>query len=99
MTKHLLAVWMVIALVSTALAGEARRAGCPQCVHRFAQPSNTPKYSGGYVGGGAILPGEGRLPSEGTWGWDYSGLISKRIWLGWSHRHYETGGGKYDTDR
>jgi hypothetical protein len=22
----------------------------------------------------------------------------KRVWLGWSHKHPEAGGGKYDTD-
>lgn len=76
------------------------RAGYPQSVGRWAKPSNTPKYSGGFVGGGAILSGDGRRRDEGTWGWDYSGVIPvKRIWLGWSHHWRQAGGGKYDTDR
>lgn len=77
-----------------------QRAGKPTCVHRFAIPSNTLKYSGGIVGGGAAFGGEDPYVEEGTWGWDYAGLIPiKRVWLGWSHKHYEAGGGKYDTDR
>jgi hypothetical protein len=75
------------------------RAGKPTCVHRFAIPSDTGKYSGGIVGGGALVHGDEPYVEEGTWGWDYLGFVPvKRVWLGWSHKHYQAGGGKYDTD-
>jgi hypothetical protein len=113
MTRLFVAI--VFALSSTAIATAAEkcrhcglpmctidhdaRAGYPQCVHCLAKPSHGPKYSGGYVGGGTIFPGQGRCLHEGTWGWDYSGIIPvKRIWLGWSHHWHQAGGGKYDTD-
>src|ERR1700676_3941504 len=61
-----------------------QRAGNPQCVARLARPSNGPGDTGYYVGGGAPLRGQPRLANEGTWGWDYSGLLfSRRIDLGW----------------
>jgi hypothetical protein len=75
------------------------RAGCPTCIRHFAIPSNTYKYSGGIVGGGAPLWGDLPYCDEGTWGWDYTGVIPKHVWLGWSHKKYQAGGGKYDTDR
>lgn len=74
-------------------------AGQPQCVHRFAIPSKTPRYCGGLIGGGAALGGGDPYVHEGTWGWDYTGFLTKRVFLNWSHHHHEAGGGKYDTDR
>ncbi len=61
------------------------RAGCPQVIAPYAQPSNTPDYFGYYVGGGAAVHGQARSPNEGTWGWDYGGLLPKHIALNWWH--------------
>ena len=76
------------------------RAGLPQSVHKHAIPSNTRHYSGYYVGGSAPYFGEGRTSEEGTFGWDYLGLvIPKRVALNWTHgRRYQAGGGTYKTD-
>lgn len=77
-----------------------RRAGNPQCVSWLATPSETPRYSGGYVGGGTAIGGEPRYECEGTWGWDYAGFkLPARIWLRWSHgRRYQGGAGAYKVD-
>jgi hypothetical protein len=75
------------------------RAGCPQVVSPRARPSETPNYCGYYVGGGAAVRGQPRYPNEGTWGWDYVGLLPKRVALGWWHgAHAQGGGGAYATD-
>jgi hypothetical protein len=77
------------------------RAAYPVCVAWYAQPSNTPRYSGGYVGGGSACRGDPRCPEEGTWGWDYTGwrCLLPRVWLGWWHgRRYQGGTGAYTTD-
>jgi hypothetical protein len=75
------------------------RAGCPQQVRPWAVPSNTSHYYGYYLGGGTAFRRELRFCNEGTWGWDYGGiLIPKRIHLGWSHgRRYQGGTGRYST--
>ncbi len=76
------------------------RAGHPECIARYAQPSNTPHYTGGYVGGGCAHGGEGRGPDDGSWGWDYCGwFVSHRPWLAWCHgRRCQGGTGAYNTD-
>jgi hypothetical protein len=76
------------------------RAGCPQSIAWWAQPSNSAHYGGYYVGGGALCHGDGRCADEGTWGWDYLGaLFTKHVRLGWSHgRLYQGGAGAYETD-
>lgn len=106
MTRYLLFFGMAV-VASVTSAAECQdcpvdhhaRAGHPKCVHRFALPSNTPRYSGGLIGGGAAVGGGDPYLAEGTWGWDYTGFITKRVFLNWSHKHAEAGGGKYDTDR
>jgi len=75
--------------------------GCAQNVAWYALPSNTPRYIGYYVGGGALLyEGQPRFVDEGTWGWDYSPLLHKsRARLGWWHGEHAQGGtGSYRTD-
>jgi hypothetical protein len=76
------------------------RKGCPQSIAWYAQPSNTPRYVGYYVGGGAAFGGEPRCANEGTWGWDFSGtLIERNVWLNWWHgSRYQGGTGSYRTD-
>ena len=49
------------------------RAGFPNIISRWAKPSQTPAYTGYYVGGGRLFGGSGTGPCEGTWGWDYCG--------------------------
>ena len=55
------------------------RAGFAQSIRPHALPSRTRYYGGYYVGGGAPLFGEGRLPDEGTFGWDFLGVVPKRV--------------------
>ena len=68
----------------------------------FAIPSDTGRYLGYHVGGGAGHPrkAEPRRDDEGTWGWDYQGwLVRRRVVLGWWHgRRYQGGTGAYKTD-
>ena len=75
------------------------RAGCPINVAWYARPSDTGAYVGYYVGGGCGWRGQPRTPSDGTWGWDYSGFFfPRRIALNWCHcRRYQDGVGHYRT--
>ena len=76
------------------------RSGRPQRVAWYARLTDAGNYSGGWVGGGKFLPGDEPCLDEGTWGWDFKGLVPvKRIWLGWSHgRCKEGGAGAYKSD-
>ena len=76
------------------------RAGCPQCLRNITIPSNTRFYGGYYVGGGTPTRGAGRASEDGTWGWDYSGILfPKRIALNWTAKGLHQGGtGAYKTD-
>lgn len=76
-----------------------RRAGNPEAIACWAAPSDTGHYEGYYVGGGLPCLGQSRHVWEGTWGWDYCGLLfPKRIMLKWSHgRCYQGGLGAYRT--
>jgi hypothetical protein len=80
--------------------GDHARAGCAMNVRRFAIPSNTRHYGGYMVGGGLPVKGEGPFLDEGTFGWDYPGILfNKRIALNWSHgARYQGGTGAYRTD-
>lgn len=75
------------------------RAGCPQSLRKITIPSNTRFYGGYYVGGGTPTRGAGRCPDDGTWGWDYSGILfPKRNALNWTAGRYQGGTGAYKTD-
>ena len=78
------------------------RAGNPTEVSPWAKPSDTGRYVGYYVGGGALnwYKAEPPLPDDGTWGWDYQGgHFRRRVILGWWHgRRYQGGIGAYKTD-
>ena len=74
--------------------------GLPQCQRKSTIPSNTRFYGGYYVGGGTPTRGAGRCIEDGTWGWDYSGILfPKRIALNWTAKgRYQGGTGTYKTD-
>ena len=76
------------------------RAGSPQCLRKITIPSNTRFYGGYYVGGGTPTRGAGRCVDDGTWGWDYAGILfTKRIALNWTAQKRAQGGtGAYKTD-
>jgi hypothetical protein len=75
------------------------RTGWPECLRTRALPTDTGRYCGYSVGGGAVCLGEGRYLDEGTWGWDYMGLcFRKRVSLDWWHGRYQGGAGQYKTD-
>jgi hypothetical protein len=76
-----------------------QRAGYPLEVKSLATPSNTRFYGSYYVGGGSVGRSEPRFCDEGTWGWDYGGILfPKQIALGWTHgRRYQGGRGAYRT--
>lgn len=80
-------------------AADQRRAGTDRGPRPHALCSDAGHYVGYYVGGGTITPGRGRLLSEGTFGWDYRGLIyHPRIMLGWSRGRQQGGTEGYRTD-
>jgi hypothetical protein len=81
------------------------RAGHPDHFSKWAKPSITCRFDGGWVGGGGCgLVGKGcepRYPHEGVWGWDYVGgkLLRHRVFLCWNHgRRYQAGPGQYQPD-
>ncbi len=76
------------------------RSGHASSIAPWARPSGSRHYSGGFLGGGAARRGEGRSESQGTWGWDFHGLLGgKKIWLGWWNGRRDQGGrGAYKTE-
>jgi hypothetical protein len=97
-----LGAWFMLTTANSAQEGDLRRAGNPQETSRLAVPSNGPGYFGYTVGGGSIAShrGDPPLPDEGTWGWDYKGLLlPRKINLLWWHGRRAQGGiGAYKTD-
>lgn len=73
------------------------RAGSPQCLSRVARPTESPRETGYFVGGGArtgAARGEPRRVADGTWGTDYIGILfPKHVELGWWHGQRFQGGG------
>jgi hypothetical protein len=79
-----------------------QRAGFPLEVAPWAHPSDTGRYVGYMVGGGAAVyhGSEPPGPEDGTWGWDFTGGIFKRrvIHNWWNGRFYQGGVGAYGTE-
>ena len=73
------------------------RAGNPQCISRFARPTESPHETGYFIGGGArtrAAQGEPRRDTDGTWGTDYTGILfPKHIELNWWHGQRAQGSG------
>ena len=76
------------------------RAGFPECISRFAIPTDSNGYCGYYVGGGSVRMGGSSAPpcpTLGTWGRDWCGIcFHPRVMLGWGGR-YQGGTGAYRT--
>ena len=69
------------------------QAGCAMTIRRHAIPSNTAHYGYYRVGGGVPILGDGPALDEGTFGWDYYGILfNKRIALAWTHGRKFQGG-------
>jgi hypothetical protein len=81
-------------------AADHCRAGHAFFIRPGAIPSNTPHYGGYWVGGGKAIRGDHPALDDGTFGWDYFGvLFTKRVALHWSHGRLHQGGtGAYKTD-
>src|SRR5438067_1365222 len=81
---------------NSACAHTLERAGRPELISKIARPTNTARYCGYWVGGGCggKRAEERDLREEGTFGWDYggSGLLPRRIALGWWHGRRSQGG-------
>jgi hypothetical protein len=92
--------WINAAYAGYGYRDEAHcRAGCPQCIHARALPSDTGRYFGYLVGGGSTFRGDAPYLDDGTWGWDYSGhLLQKHVALNWWRTRHQAGGGQYHTD-
>lgn len=70
----------------------AEGTGTTKPLSRLATGGIGSHESGGYIGGGKLVHGEGRGVAEGTFGWDYTffGRRPGRVFLGWhndSTRH------------
>jgi hypothetical protein len=61
------------------------RAGTDKPYSIFAAAGKSSHESGGYIGGGKLVHGEGRGVAEGVFGWDYTFFNRRpgRIFLGW----------------
>jgi hypothetical protein len=81
-------------------ADEHACAGCSMLIRSHAICSNTAHYGGYWVGGGVPCRRDQPYADEGTFGWDYFGvLFPKRVALNWSHgRRFQGGAGAYRTD-
>jgi hypothetical protein len=74
-------------------AGDQAQAGCAMLIRSHAIPSNTPHYGYYRVGGGVPIFGDAPMLDEGTFGWDYYGILfNKRIALAWTHGRLYQGG-------
>jgi hypothetical protein len=98
----LLAVACPVGAQSAASPEDHARAGFPEEISRWARPSDTGRYVGYFVGGGAWNYRRSDLPTadEGTWGWDFTGgRFRRRVMLNWWHGRRDQGGaGAYATD-
>jgi hypothetical protein len=81
---------------AAALAGDEPAPPCPAParplpgVACWAVPSDTGRYVGYSVGGGCLVRGAEPGPDQGTWGWDYGGLLIhphiRLLWCYCAHR-------------
>jgi hypothetical protein len=75
------------------------RSGYQGRVAWFAVPSNSKGYAGYSLGGSKAIRGSEPRSEEGTWGWDYRGIIPSRVMLRWNRGEYHEGsGGTYRVD-
>lgn len=76
------------------------RAGSPLCLRKHLEPTNAGDSYGYYVGGDGGHGAGPRCRTEGTWGWDYTGIhLPRRVVLGWNHGlKHQGGAGSYKTD-
>jgi hypothetical protein len=81
-------------------AADQACAGCSMLLRPHAICSNPSRYGGYWVGGGKPCRGDSPFLDEGTFGWDYFGILfTKRVALNWSHgRQSQGGAGAYKTD-
>ena len=81
-------------------AADHARAGCSMLIRPRASPSDTRHYGGYWIGGGQAKRGHYPTSDDGTFGWDYFGLLfTKRIDLNWSGGRKQQGGtGAYKSD-
>ena len=79
---------------------DQQRSGYASSIAPWARRTVSRHDSGGFVGGGAARRGEDRSEIQGTWGWDFHGLMGgKKIWLGWGNGRRDQGGrGAYKTE-
>ncbi len=72
---------LALSLWSAAASADEPTAGCPPPARPvpglacWAQPSDTGRYVGYSVGGDCLVRGETPASDQGTWGWDYGGLL------------------------
>lgn len=95
MARHRLGVGIVpllaVSFAAAAAPADDPPAACPTParpvpgVAWWARPSDTGRYVGYSVGGGCLWRGYPPAPDQGTWGWDYSGLLHPHINLLWCH--------------
>jgi hypothetical protein len=54
-------------------------------IPQYAAPGKSSSETGGYIGGGKLIAGEGRGVTDGVFGWDYVGLGRRpgRVFLNW----------------
>src|SRR5947208_9113326 len=58
--------------------GDHAQAGCAMLIRPHAIPSNTPHFGYYRVGGGVPIHGDAPMLDEGTFGWDYYGILFNR---------------------
>lgn len=86
MTRLHLALFIVPFLAASSAAADEPRP--VPGVAWWARPSDTGHYVGYSVGGGSLWRGDAPAPDQGTWGWDYGGLLHPHIKLLWGRNSW-----------